>query len=156
MTYSVYVAIYCSVVRVIAAGIQNLPDTMAQMLDEGENWDASQWQKINVGGGIEDVMVPKGTPVWAGYEGEEWRHPGIGQRRDWQQRTFDTAIEKCTKIIAEAKAKKRQLKEAKQALIDKESKEANAIEDREKPQKKRQKEAREEGQEATERSQRSK
>jgi hypothetical protein len=129
---------------------------MAQMLDEGENWDASQWQKINVGGGIEDVMVPKGTPVWAGYEGEEWRHPGIGKPRDWQQRTFDASILTKTKIIEEAKAKKRQLKEAKQAL--KESKEANAIEDREKPQKKRRKEARdsEECQEATERSQRSK
>ena len=127
-----YVAI--SVVRVIAAGIASEPDTMAQMLDEGENWDPSQWQQINVGGGIECVMVPKGTPVWTGYKDEEWRHPGIGQPRDWQQRTFDASIEKCTKIIAEAKAKKRQLKEAKQAL--KESKEAKAIEDGEKPEKK--------------------
>ena len=104
---------------------------MDQMLDEGANWDPSQWQQINVGGGIERVMVPKGTPVWTGYQDEEWRHPGIGQPTDWQQQTFDNKIEKYTKIITEAKqalkeskkkrreakeeAKKRQPKEAKEA-----------------------------------------
>ena len=48
-------------------------------------WVAADWQCINCGGGLEMVMVPRGTAVWAPYHGLEYQHMG-GHPSNWKKR----------------------------------------------------------------------
>ena len=47
-----------------------------------EDWLAD-WIMINVGGGVENIYVPKGTSVWCGNIGAQWMHPGHGKPNNW-------------------------------------------------------------------------
>ena len=47
-----------------------------------EDW-LEDWVMINVGGGVENIYVRKGTSVWCGNIGAQWMHPGHGKQNNW-------------------------------------------------------------------------
>ena len=49
-------------------------------------WRDKRWQRVNVGGGVETIVLPSGTPVWTGLDGKEYRHPGKGHpSKAWEE-----------------------------------------------------------------------
>ena len=49
-------------------------------------WKDPAWQKVNVGGGVETIVVPRDTPVWTGLDKKEYRHPGRGHpSKAWEE-----------------------------------------------------------------------
>ena len=44
---------------------------------------SNDWVMINVGGGVQNVYVRKGTTVWCGNIGAQWMHPGHGKPNNW-------------------------------------------------------------------------
>ena len=47
-----------------------------------EDW-LEDWVMINVGGGVENIYVRKGTSAWCGNIGAQWMHPGHGKPNNW-------------------------------------------------------------------------
>ena len=44
---------------------------------------SNDWVMINVGGGVQNIYVRKGTTVWCGNIGAQWMHPGHGKPNNW-------------------------------------------------------------------------
>ena len=80
-----------------------------------EGWKEEDWQRVCVGGDMEHIRVPTGTPVWTGWRGEQWLHTGE-KANAWVQKTFTTSIAAIDGEIAQLQEKKAQLQEKKAKL----------------------------------------
>ena len=60
----------------IGSNAKDMPTARSGML-------SNDWVMINVGGGVQNIYVRKGTTVWCGNIGAQWMHPGHGKPNNW-------------------------------------------------------------------------